>query len=791
MQRAREGHAEGEPVCADNSICAGNNAHHLQADPGSPPTPMERQEQQVQCLGCGLIWSGDGPCRGMEDHCGQTVPYVPGPLAVTPLQYVLQAKRLSQASHAGSSSGGSDLYSMGSSVIRQNRGSPSQAGTSSGGSDLYSVGSSVIRQNRFNRGSPSQAGTSSGGSDRCSVGSSVIRQNRGRSSPVSAEPSGWPDKPSSPPLGSMLDLRRHQLVPNKNLLAELELGAPPAKLDDMNEDELVEEAELVARMASSEAAKADVPATCATHGATYWDVEPLVAADQEEFRCAAPPARRGTSAPSDEDSESEDEEVPERVRSDSEYEDEVGSCKGNSGVPLREVPYAAENLVVPPGGESHVAGMDQQLQVAEQLQEPGAHQMLVCAFPKARTPQHLGTPKMPIKLEETGCSSTVKGPKGRSRPCGAETSADPVSTYLEKCDAFRCSCEHAGRLGTSSCLEPLNKLDLRRLHAATYGLTGVLGAAELPRTERRRRILEAYHRLPREKLQTDGGCKGTAGKCWRVTRWQVVDRHNVPVCLCHRGWVCAIGGSPNAHAEMYALLLRGHSPADFEGKTLASKQKHLLQLAESAGNRRRNKCRDYAVNFWLNLMRLQDYMPNDNKLVLRGPGYGFLHEHVYKPPALKAGMYFSYKRWMSCVPEGLRLVGVELKEKHGDMDADKLRFGRCEKHSKFSECTKCQTTREEYLQALGNPEASPEFVKEKLDALLEHRSEWVEVCCAATHSCCQTPTPDRGLPSTPQDRGQAINIRQACFTKGTNTLYECDDKCGSWWQCLPVPKNGR
>ena len=157
---------------------------------------------------------------------------------------------------------------------------------------------------------------------------------------------------------------------------------------------------------------------------------------------------------------------------------------------------------------------------------------------------------------------------------------------------------------------------------------------------------------------------------------------------------------------MYALLLRGHSPADVEGKTLASKQKHLLQLAESAGNRRRNKCRDYAVNFWLNLMRLQDYMPNDNKLVLRGPGYGFLHEHVYKPPALKAGMYFSYKRFMSCVPEGLRLVGVELKEKHGDMDADKLRFGRCEKHSKFSECTKCQDTREEYLKALGNPEAS-------------------------------------------------------------------------------------
>ena len=47
------------------------------------------------------------------------------------------------------------------------------------------------------------------------------------------------------------------------------------------------------------------------------------------------------------------------------------------GVPLNEVPYAAENIVVPPGGESHVSHIDQQLQVAEQLQEAGAHQMLV------------------------------------------------------------------------------------------------------------------------------------------------------------------------------------------------------------------------------------------------------------------------------------------------------------------------------------------------------------------------------------------------------------------------------
>ena len=56
---------------------------------------------------------------------------------------------------------------------------------------------------------------------------------------------------------------------------------------------------------------------------------------------------------------------------------DVGNVDELDGVPLEEVPYAAENIVVPPGGESHVSHIDQQLQVAEQLQEPGAHQMLI------------------------------------------------------------------------------------------------------------------------------------------------------------------------------------------------------------------------------------------------------------------------------------------------------------------------------------------------------------------------------------------------------------------------------
>ena len=55
----------------------------------------------------------------------------------------------------------------------------------------------------------------------------------------------------------------------------------------------------------------------------------------------------------------------------------------DGGVPLPEVPYAAANLQVPPGGESAVAEADQQLQIADQLQERGAQAALADGYAEA------------------------------------------------------------------------------------------------------------------------------------------------------------------------------------------------------------------------------------------------------------------------------------------------------------------------------------------------------------------------------------------------------------------------
>ena len=41
------------------------------------------------------------------------------------------------------------------------------------------------------------------------------------------------------------------------------------------------------------------------------------------------------------------------------------------------------------------------------------------------------------------------------------------------------------------------------------------------------------------------------------------------------------------------------------------------------------------------------------------------------------------------------------------------------------------------------------------------------------------------------DRGVALAIRRALEQADSSAIYECDDKCGSFWQSLPVEHTGR
>ena len=52
----------------------------------------------------------------------------------------------------------------------------------------------------------------------------------------------------------------------------------------------------------------------------------------------------------------------------------------SDGVPLEEVPYAAANMEIAPGGENPVASMDEALMVSESLMQPGGQQALEAGF---------------------------------------------------------------------------------------------------------------------------------------------------------------------------------------------------------------------------------------------------------------------------------------------------------------------------------------------------------------------------------------------------------------------------
>ena len=77
-------------------------------------------------------------------------------------------------------------------------------------------------------------------------------------------------------------------------------------------------------------------------------------------------------------------------------------------------------------------------------------------------------------------------------------------------------------------------------------------------------------------------------------------------------------------------------------------------------------------------MLLCDWLPNEERIQIRGPSYDFLHKHVYGEAAKQAGKYLSYKTWMGCKAEGLALVASLLK----GADPKKLKATRSARHSK-------------------------------------------------------------------------------------------------------------
>jgi len=144
----------------------------------------------------------------------------------------------------------------------------------------------------------------------------------------------------------------------------------------------------------------------------------------------------------------------------------------------------------------------------------------------------------------------------------------------------------------------------------------------------------------------------------------------------------AVGGTEKMHRTVLSCVLRGHGPGDAAAEVSLKKMLRTVEAVRDAAGSRDNEKRGYAAHWWKDYLLLCDWLPNEQRIQIRGPTYAFLHESVYGAAAKQAGKKLSYKTWMSCKAEGLVLVATLLK----GSDPNKLKASRSARHSK------CATT---------------------------------------------------------------------------------------------------
>ena len=140
----------------------------------------------------------------------------------------------------------------------------------------------------------------------------------------------------------------------------------------------------------------------------------------------------------------------------------------------------------------------------------------------------------------------------------------------------------------------------------------------------------------------------------------------------------AVGGTEKMHRTVRSAVLRGLGPGDAEAEVSMKKMLRSVEAVLDAKGKRDNEKRAFAAHWWKNYLLLCDWLPNEERIQIRGPPYSVLHETVYGVAANQAGKYLSYKTWMECKAEGLVLLAALLP----GSDPKKLRASRSARHSK-------------------------------------------------------------------------------------------------------------
>lgn len=313
----------------------------------------------------------------------------------------------------------------------------------------------------------------------------------------------------------------------------------------------------------------------------------------------------------------------------------------------------------------------------------------------------------PIGAE--GAASSTAGPGNSSGGISEQQRAQDHLKALQTCYAgFRCNCSLATT--ALSCLDAFSRQELQAIFYQVYPRSA--DGITLPHvavSDVRTKLLQLMWNMKRPVPRSAPGKKTTSEdqRVFCIPRWTLEKLDGTSVEVCREAWKRAVGGSGNAHRMMYSMVLRGHSPAaaagEKSGSTVVHKLLAGLSTAEIGLQARKH---NFAVQWWLDLLKVMCFMPNERKILIRGPSYTFYHDKVYKPVAVKVGLFLARTAWYQCLPDALTALAATLP---GDGDDPKpLRASRCAKHSRFPECSTCVSTRDEYLAASRNPGTPPE-----------------------------------------------------------------------------------
>ena len=317
-----------------------------------------------------------------------------------------------------------------------------------------------------------------------------------------------------------------------------------------------------------------------------------------------------------------------------------------------------------------------------------------------------------VHEEEARCLSA---PVSRATKAKQVLAADAPGTHLEGIRAgtlqsqFSCTCPLS--LGLGSCLSQFSPVQLMQVHKATFG-TRSKDHKRLSQGQVKERLHQAMWSLAVALPAADNLGRTHAIHKWKIQGFDV----------CRKGWECAHGLGERQSRTLYAMVLRGYGPADAADVQKAAAQTHLMDSVRDASGKLMSRKREYAATWWKNMLLLMDFQPNDSggRIQIRGPGYTFLHEHVYGPAAARHGLKLSYPPWMECMKQGLLDVCMVLP----NANPQTLTAGRSARHAKFPECTECQERRQRWHSAAAKVGSDPREVQQLYDLVLEHNKEW-------------------------------------------------------------------